>query len=278
MAKPLEIKRIDLLVHPFYSMGIASNKKDADKLTAVWKKHIDEIAKDPSRMLLIKVMGNMDWLPSRNREKSMDARLQHAKTKELLKYSRLQHAKTKELLKYSRLQHAKTKELLKYAKKKLKKRFGFYEASESRFMFYDHLRTGFKDFRNYVKKKGLAVNPETVKTRGLGEYTTACVAGYLVDLNAQIGLKDAIPYRNPQSDLLPRKSVELAGRYPRPGELKGLLKSKKGRELLRKKMKAYIEVRMERMNTLKIRHSKQKASKVALYKPRPHLMKKKRRT
>ncbi len=55
MAKPLEITRIDLLVHPFYNLvqGDSYKKEESKFLFGLWKKHIDEIAKDPARLLFV---------------------------------------------------------------------------------------------------------------------------------------------------------------------------------------------------------------------------------
>ncbi len=55
MAKAVEIERIDLLVHPFFSLGNPGTykKKDGKFLFELWKEHIDEIAKDPARILFI---------------------------------------------------------------------------------------------------------------------------------------------------------------------------------------------------------------------------------
>jgi hypothetical protein len=57
MEKPLEIKRIDLLVHPFWSKQFELkkfyNEEEAGKIFEIWKSHIDEAARDPHRLLFL---------------------------------------------------------------------------------------------------------------------------------------------------------------------------------------------------------------------------------
>ncbi len=51
MAKPVLIKKIDLLVHPFFYRRDHYSKEEAGMLLKTWKRHIDEVAKDPNRLL-----------------------------------------------------------------------------------------------------------------------------------------------------------------------------------------------------------------------------------
>ncbi len=242
MAKALEIKRIELLVYPFFGLGISYGKIEADKWFKLWKKHIDEVARDPNRLLLIKQEIQVG--------KSLRGMIEE---NDLLKL-------------------AKTKELVEYAKKELKERFGFYEPDKSKFAFYDYLEKGFKSFGKFAKAKGFAVDAKKVKTRGFGEFTIGCITDYLIKLNKKIGLKNVIPYRNRQSTILPRKSIAFHCHYPKPWKLKDLLKTDAGKKIIQSKMEKYIERRRAEANW---QLGRQRGS-VKQFKPRPHLMKKRK--
>lgn len=173
MAKASEIKRIDLLVHPFFSIGAHAiepfdydfkiyTDKEAKELLELWKKHVDEVVKDPNRLLFVSPASS----------------------------------------------DPKAKEILKYAKQQLGDRFAIFIASAG--SFKDAKGKKFEKFEKFTVAKGFKVNADTVKTRSLGEYTNSCVGKYLTVLNKEIGLKNPIPYRNRQSTVIPRKSV---GKY-----------------------------------------------------------------
>jgi hypothetical protein len=95
MARPLEIKRIDLLVHPFYREKPRKyRKKNALFLLDLWRKHVDEVAAGPTRLLLI--------APIAGQRRGLRKKL--------------------------------TKALQGYAKTKLGKRFGFFQKKGNLFL------------------------------------------------------------------------------------------------------------------------------------------------
>lgn len=204
MAKPVEIKRIDLLVHPFYSFGGSKyNKEKVNFLADLWKEHIREVAKDPNRLLFI--------TPDKH--------------------------------------DPKIGKLLRHAKKKLGNRFGTFDFKAPTYVnhtrFEDSRGNEFESFGAFAKANGFKVDSRKVKTRGLGEYTNNCVTYWLSALNKKIGLENPIPYRNRQSTLLPRKSVSIGKTgYPKPWNRTALLKTKKGREIIRKRMKEHMRNRI----------------------------------
>ena len=231
MAKQLEIKRIDLLVHPFFYVRKHYTEKEAGELLKLWKSHVDEVAKDPSRLLLI-VRSSIQSIP----QKKMG------------------------------------RELVKYAKQTLGNRAGLFENPKGKSPFHDNLGKPFKRFEDYLAAKDFRVNFRTVKTRGLGEYNHVCVTEYLTKLNVHVGLENAIPYRNRQSTILPRKSV---GSYDYLLAVKHLLRSKeltktqKGRRLLKKAGEHYAKRRLKKANMLAKQHWGEKN----YFKPRTHLKK-----
>lgn len=243
MARPLEIKRIDLLVDPFYVVPSLGNKTvpeyseaEGKKLLEIWKKHVDETAKDPNRLLLLVVT------PSRT--KWQDKLFDQLKT---------------------------------YIGDRLGKRQGYFRELHKKTPILDHHFQKFKTFEAFAKKNGFEVNPGKVKTRALGEYTNSCVTDYLIGLNRFIGLKNVIPYRNRQSTIIPRKSI--AG-FLGPWEIPELMKTSEGRAKLRKWAKEYIKTRRKKANIAAIIErdlGKMKFEGETLFKPRPHLMKKKRK-
>lgn len=212
MEKPVEIKRIDLLVHPFYGPVKGKGeraiytKEEAKKLLKIWKEHIDEAARDPNRLLLV--------TPTRVQTKS---------------------------------QALLSKELIGYAKKKMGKRIGFFCSTGSKYDYTNYKKQGFATFKDYAKTNGFKVNAKTVKTRGFGEYANSCVLEYLTELNLQVGLKDPVPYRNRQSTILARKSV---GAEFKPWKLKELMKTVEGRKTLKHAGMKYGWRRRETVNSL----------------------------
>lgn len=215
MAKPLLIKRIDLLVHPFFKPKpkqgekmphILYTKKEAGKLLQIWKKQVNEAAKDPNRLLLITPTNRQtDW------KKNL------------------------------------SKELIVYAKKRMGKRIGFFLHPGSKYDYLNNKSQEFSTFKHYAKLNELRVNSKTVKTRGFGEYTNSCVLEFLTELNLQVELKDPIPYRNRQSTLLARKSV---GADFKPWSLKDLMKTSRGRKILSYAGERYAWRRRENANRL----------------------------
>ncbi len=212
MAKPLLIKRIDLLAHPFYdprleqgSPPIPYNKEQAGKLLEIWKQHVDEAAKDPNRLLFIS--------PT---------------------------------LRQTKWQAKLSRQLVNYARKRLGERFGFFRKQKAKFPFHDQKGFACRVFEDFTGRR-FKVNPNMVKTRGFGEYTNSCVVDYLTELNLHVGLPEPIPYRNRQSAVLLRKSV---GADFKPWELKELLKTAEGRRKLRENATKYILRRREKANAL----------------------------
>ncbi len=210
MAKALEIKRIDLLVHPFYGpvkspkSRAVYTKQEAKELLKIWKRHIDEVAKDPSRLLLIS--------PT------------NVQTKGQAKLS---------------------KELIAYAEKKMGKRIGFFFHPESKHEFLNSGMQPFKIFGQYTQASGIKIDSKTVKTRAFGEYTNSCVLDFLTELNKSVGLENPLPFRNRQSALMVRKSV---GADFKPWRLKNLMKTPQGRSALKKKAKEFTVRRIRNAN------------------------------
>ena len=54
--EPIEIKRIDLLVHPFFSMRFPETMKFRLEM---WERHVDEVAADPHRLLAAVPIGGI---------------------------------------------------------------------------------------------------------------------------------------------------------------------------------------------------------------------------
>jgi len=207
MARPLEIKRIDFIVHPFYDLFARYSPENAEYLLQMWKEHIDEAAKDKNKLLFV-----LSTVTSSDQTKISDA-------------------------------------LLRYAKRKMRERFCETEGSDT-LGYFVHKGKRFKNFNDFAKANGFAVNKKRVRTRGLGERTNACVAGFLTRLNIQIGLPNPIPYRNPQSTVLPRKSVAGKREYPFPWRLKKLMRTASGKEQVRRQMQKYIKERQAKANRL----------------------------
>ncbi len=211
MEKPVPIKRIDLLVHPFHYPGsffkIPYTKKEAKDLFKIWKKQIDKAAADPNRLLL--------FFPT---------------------------------VHYRGWQKKLIGQQEAYAKKKLGKRFGFFHKEGKKGKpFYNSTGIGSATFETFLLENGFRANPKKVKTRGFGEYTNSCVLKFLTELNMQIGIKDPIPYRNRQSTVLARKSV---GADFKPWTLKDLMKTAAGRAILKKAGEKYAWRRLENANRL----------------------------
>jgi len=236
MVKPLQINRIDLLVHPFYVVTSFRNRAvppyneaQGKKLLKVLKKHIDEVAKDPSRLLLlVETPKRTEW------------------------------------------QDKLYEKLNDYIEKKLGKRHGYFRAIKDKLPILDRDFQKFKTFKTFAKKNGFTLDPSKVKTRSLGEYTNICVTNYLVRLNKFIGLKNVIPYRNEQSTIIPRKSV---GGYLKPWEIKQFMKTAEGKVELKLKAEKFRDFRWNKANRL----AKLEGKGEKFFKPRTHLMKKKRR-
>jgi len=242
MAKALQINRIDMIVHPFYRTPILKPSKPAytrvqgKKLLEVWKKHVDEVASHPDRLLLISPPN----------------------------------------LYGTKWQNELKKELFDYAKKQLGERIGFFFGIGKAKPIFDHKMRKFKTFDGFAAKNGFKVNPDKVKTRSLGEYTHSCVVDYLIGLNKFVGLKKVIPYRNEQSTIIARKSI---GAHLKGWEVPELMKTAKGRAKLRRKAKKYIKLRGLKANLaadVERKYAGLKFEGKNLFKPRPHLMKKKK--
>ncbi len=208
---PLLIKRIDLLVHPFYSPEhqagvIPYTREQAERLLEIWKRHVDEAAKDENRLLLM-------------------APAPHQK----------------------QWQKALNQEIVGYAKHKLGKRFGFFRKPSRKEFFCDHLGSAFRTFEGFLAKNHFVVNSGKLKTRSLGEYTNSCVVDYLANLNVHVGLKNIIPYRNSQSTVILRKSV---GADFKAWKMEEMLKTEEGRAQLMENAKKYIARRREKARQL----------------------------
>ncbi|MFA4854958.1 MAG: hypothetical protein WC634_00010 [archaeon] len=218
MQKPLEIRRIDLLVHPFCGR-ISANDSDifysaeqGAELLKIWESHIDEAGRDRSRLLFLTPTG-----------------LQSKSQKELYK------------------------KLLSHAKEKLGERFVFFEKPNSRSQFNDLDGFPYQTLEALLLAKHFRINRLRVKTRGLGEFARGCVPACLFGLNKLIGMPDPVPYRNSQSVVLVRKSV---GMEFRPWELGELMKTTAGRKLLKSKGKAYAKNRRNSANNVAIKNGK----------------------
>ena len=167
-------------------------------MEAIWYKHIDEIAADPKRALIIvHGVGNVE-------ETAIE----------------------------------------KYAVEKLHGRClvrhggGFYTDFNGKKFAYPK-----KAFEN----NGFQVSSERIKTRGFGEFTLACVVNYTYLINKDLGMKNPVPYKNPQSTLLPKKSI--AGKthyYPNPEERALMRKILKRRPDLKPKVRAWLNPKMKR--------------------------------
>lgn len=231
MAKPLLIRRIDLLVHPFCgyasanSGGLLYTKAQAAELLSIFESHIDEAGRDKSRLLLL--------TPSPVQSKS---------------------------------QRQLYGKLVSHARKRLGKRFGFFW-QDNRNLFKDCNGIGYKTLEDFLTAQKSRIDRLSVKTRGLGEYATACVLYSLLELNRQIGMPDPIPYRNRQSTVLARKSVDVEFK---PWELKELMKTAAGRKLLKNKGLAYAESKRGAANMFAFRigksinHFKQRKTRTRL--------------
>jgi len=253
MAKALEIKRIDLLVHPFFyrpkSKKQRYGKPEAEFLLDLWKEHVDEVARDPNRLLFITTQGLGASKKAGGNGSQREMRIKMVK------------------------------QLVDYAESRLGERFARFAEPGHLYVTIKTSGNGkgknsgrvFTTFREYKKESGLKIDPKSLKTRGLGEYTNQCVVEYLTWMNKSVGLKNIIPYRNSQSTILARKSVSGSKKaYPMPWELKDLNKTTAGREMLRKWMQKYIREKREKANERARRYKKKE------FEPRPHLMKKKK--
>jgi hypothetical protein len=192
-AQPLEIKRIDLLVHPFFDkregMAIYYNQAQSKKIFKIWKGHIDEAAKDPNRLLLfipVETGKQNPWL-------------------------------------------SQARELQNYASEKLGKRYGLFLQEGKEIVFRDRKNKPFKTLKGFLGAYNSYADISKIKTRGLGELDNACIFECLARLNEKIGMANPIPYRNGQSTVLARKSV---GSYP-IWQLSEMAKTQKGREKIR---------------------------------------------
>ncbi|MBN2067918.1 MAG: hypothetical protein JW744_05610 [Candidatus Diapherotrites archaeon] len=232
MEKPLEIKRIDLLVHPFYYRETSRKqfygREGARSLLNLWKKHIDEVAKDPNRLLFITPQG-LGF--GQGEKKAVTDRQMRSQMQE---------------------------QLVEYAERKLGKRLAFFaEPGLAVATIKDCRGRVFDSFKEYKEANRFKLDLKSLKTRGLGEYTNYCVADYLTALNMVTGMKNIIPYRNRQSTILARKSVSGSEKeYPRPWELKDLNKTREGRERLFELMEKYLKKRREKANGLARKYGK----------------------
>jgi len=180
------ITQIDYLIHPFFHyslVGITRAYPDerVADLLAVWKTHVDEISADKSRLLFY-AAANCG----------------------------------------TEIQKRAAKELKAYAQEKLGKRFVEAEAiTAGHIMVADWKNNKMVELAEWFKKNKFLINSHTVKTRGLGEFTNACVTTYLGILNETLGLRKKEPFRNPQSTVLWKKSVPgpKSREHPLPWEL-----------------------------------------------------------
>ncbi len=213
-----EIKRIDYIVHPFYHLVQPSERKiaksEGKEIEAEWHKAIDRAAKEPQTALVI-VFPNF------------------------LSYGAKGIKTEKAPLKQWQKGITKMKELAQHAKETLGNRFfahNFFEPA-----FVDSKNREFGGFKTAFSQNGLSYSPKEIRTRGMGEYTLRCVFDETTRLNAMLGLKKPEPYKNPQSTILPKKSICSGGlsslekgiHYPSPAERRQFIK-----QIRQKKAKA----------------------------------------
>lgn len=209
------IEKIELLTHPFFDYGNSYGRKEAVFLFKLWKKRIEEVRSDPKKMLL--------FVPIRKSDR------RESKLCEALK---------------------------EFAKKRLEKRFAVFSWDGSRSMnrephqIIDSNGRMFENFRNFMAVNGFAFSKEKIITRGFGEYSLGCATSALADLNAQIGMKQTVPYRNRQSTILWKESVpliiDLKPDHPFPWEIKQFVTT--GKKQIKKIMNAFARQRRKSAN------------------------------
>jgi hypothetical protein len=225
-AKQALIERIDLLAHPFYPYHKESKYEDVFKedLQKIWRACIDEAAADLKKMMII--------APSV----------------------------------WPKVGYKDQQELYAYAKKRLGNRLAFLECyppleRPKKFFFY-FAKNGWKkgtgkkthDLKEMMSSLGFRFNSERIRTRGMGEYTNICVISFLTLLNIELGMENPIPYRNPQSMVLPKKSIAKNYEYFMPWELAELRATARQREEeVNKRMQEFINERRAAANLASIR-------------------------
>ena len=234
MTDPVPISMIDLGVHQFFGMqtkkegslpakrNFTYTKGHSDQLFAVWKKHItEEVVPHPGRLFMCDPI-----TPYWSEEKQL------------------------------------VDELINYAKARLGNRFAEYTISERGIgRIVDHNGNPFFRFDNFMQENGFSFNPSKIMTRGFGEYTSQCVPWELASLNVMIGMKNYVPYQNPHSFVLWKKSVPYRKEHFFPWEVAKLRK----RDVLeiRERMQKFMRVR--RRTAIKIRQHEELAARFNHY-------------
>jgi hypothetical protein len=213
-----EIKRIDFIIHPFYSKispedtGRKVTEQEYSEIVAEWYRCINEALADKTRAVII------DSQATILREEE-----------ELLAFAR------------------------KLGNRLLLRRGYGYEDYNGNF---------FSKPIAALKAHGFFVKPSRLKTRAMGELTLRCVFGVGTRINADLGLQNPVPYKNPQSSILPKRSIDgivvvtrqtKTGRivsvkekgYPSPAERREMQASlkrnrKRAVQAAKKRMQAFV--------------------------------------
>jgi len=110
--------------------------------------------------------------------------------------------------------------LERYALEKLGNRV-FFKMGDA---YFDSRMERYRTLPDALKSNKFSFNHNKIKTRGFGEFTLGCVLAHTIIINHDLGMENPVPYRNPQSNILPKKSIaDGIEYYPTPSERRELM-------------------------------------------------------